>query len=114
MVFASWGADYPDPDVWFGPLFRTGGSQNLLQYSNPEADTLMDQAAVELDNDARIALYEDIQRIVIEEDAAVAPLEHQGVFHLVQPLVRRWRLHPLDAQIPGDYGYARVYIAAAD
>lgn len=111
MAFSGWGADYPDPDNWIPSQFRSDASLNQYGYSNPEVDRLIDQAAAELDNDARIQLYEDAQRIILVDDTAIAPLEVNAIFHLVKSNVKGWRQHPLDAQIPGDYSYGRVYIS---
>jgi oligopeptide transport system substrate-binding protein len=112
MVFGGWGADYPDPDNWLQAQFLTGSSLNQYKYSNPEVDELLNQAAVELDNDARIALYEEAQRIILVDDAGIAPVFHRGIFHLVKPHVKGWQIHPLDAGIVGDYSFPRTYIAA--
>jgi oligopeptide transport system substrate-binding protein len=112
MVFGGWGADYPDPDNWIVGQFLTGSSLNQYQYSNPAVDELINQATVELDNDARIALYQEAQRIILVDDAGIAPVFHRGIFHLVKPYVKGWQIHPLDAGIAGDYSFPRVYIAA--
>lgn len=111
LALAGWGADYPDPDNWLPAQFGTDASLNQYNYSNPEVDALFDQAAVELDNDKRIALYEQAETIIIEQDSGIIPLSYTATFHLKKPRVKGWRQHPLDAQIPGDYGYARVYIS---
>jgi peptide/nickel transport system substrate-binding protein len=39
---------------------------NGSRWSSPETDALMDQAAVELDFDRRKALYDEMQRLVVE------------------------------------------------
>jgi oligopeptide transport system substrate-binding protein len=111
MAFGGWGADYPDPDNWLPAQFGTGASLNVYGYSNAEVDRLLAEAASELDTEQRIGLYQQAQQIIIARDAAVAPLDHDAIFHLVKPSVKGWRLSPLDAQIPGDFGYARVYIS---
>lgn len=110
LALGGWGADYPDPDNWLPQQFGTGASLNVYNYSNPAVDDLFERAAAELDNDARIALYEEAETIILEEDAGIIPLSYSAVFHLVKPRVKGWRQSPLDATIPGDYNYARVYI----
>jgi oligopeptide transport system substrate-binding protein len=111
MNLGGWAADYPDPDNWLPGQFGTDASGNQYLYSNPEVDALFEQAAVEMDNEKRIDLYEQAQKIIFQDDAGIAPLEHVATFHLVKPNVKGWQLHPMDAQIPGDFSYARVYIA---
>jgi oligopeptide transport system substrate-binding protein len=111
MAYSGWGADYPDPDNWIPAHFHSEASLNHYEYVNAEVDRLIEEAAAELDNEARIQLYQDAQRIILVDDAAIAPLEVDAVFHLVKPYVEGFRRHPLDAQIVGDYSYARMYVS---
>lgn len=62
----SFGAAVQDP-FFLGNVARTGSSQNITQYSNPEVDALIDQASAEMDPDARLALFTEIDRIFSSE-----------------------------------------------
>lgn len=69
----AWQADYPDPHTFVDVLFRTGSSINNTNYSNPEVDTLLEQANVEADPVRRIKLYQQAEEMIVE-DAAWLPL----------------------------------------
>jgi peptide/nickel transport system substrate-binding protein len=71
-LFASTNAGSPDPDDYFYRAFRTGGSTNVFKYSNPEIDTLLDNARATIDTGARKAAYAKVQRIL----ACEGPIAH--------------------------------------
>lgn len=58
-------------------FIRTGAGQNDGRYSNPEVDRLLDAARMELDVERRRALYADVMRIAIAEDASRIYLWHR-------------------------------------
>lgn len=66
-----------DPDGNTFQFMRTGAGQNEGRYSNPETDRLLDAARIELDVERRRALYADIMRIAIAEDASRIYLWHR-------------------------------------
>jgi peptide/nickel transport system substrate-binding protein/oligopeptide transport system substrate-binding protein len=68
-----WIADYPIMDNFLYPLFKTGSADNFSFYSNPDVDAMLDEARTTVDDDARIALYQEVERIV-GEDAVVIPM----------------------------------------
>jgi peptide/nickel transport system substrate-binding protein len=53
--------------------FRTGGTQNSVGYSNPRVDQLLEQGAVEQDDARRKAIYDEMQRVLLD-DLPVLPL----------------------------------------
>ena len=69
----AWQADYPDPHTFVDVLFRTGSSINNTNYSNSEVDDLLRQANVEADPVRRIELYQEAEKMIVE-DAAWLPL----------------------------------------
>jgi peptide/nickel transport system substrate-binding protein len=71
-LFASTNAGSADPDDYFYRTFRTGGSTNVFRYANPEIDTLLDRARATLDQGARRAAYEQVQRTL----ACDGPIVH--------------------------------------
>ena len=89
-----WIADYPDPQDFTDILFRTGAQSNTGNYSNPQLDSLMDKAAVEADPGARLRMYQDIERIIIE-DAPILPLYFNRNYTLVKPYVKDYVRSPL-------------------
>jgi peptide/nickel transport system substrate-binding protein/oligopeptide transport system substrate-binding protein len=68
-----WIADYPIMDNFLYPLFKTGSSDNYSFYANSEVDSMLDEARTTVDADARVALYQDVEKIV-GDDAAVIPM----------------------------------------
>jgi peptide/nickel transport system substrate-binding protein len=61
---------FPDPNG-LSRLVKSPGRWN--HYGNPKLDTLLDQADATMDADRRMALLQEIQKIVLE-DAAIIPL----------------------------------------
>jgi peptide/nickel transport system substrate-binding protein len=75
-----WWPDYPDPVSWFFNLFRTEKEPffNLSYYSNPDLDSMIDEASVvsATDRDEATQMYEQMQQILVE-DAPAIPLYTQ-------------------------------------
>ncbi len=90
----TWVADFPDPETFLWNLFATGSPDNYSDYSNPEFDTLLDQAAATFDADERAALYADAEAVLIA-DNAVIPLAHDVRFTLMKPWVKGLVTTPL-------------------
>jgi oligopeptide transport system substrate-binding protein len=91
MFALAWIADYPDPHNFLDVLFYTGSENNAFEYSNPDLDALLDNAAVEQDNAARLAMYQQAEQIVLD-DAPCIPLWHGANYILVRPYVRNYEL----------------------
>lgn len=72
MVLGGWGPDYNDPNT-FLDLFVTDGGNNQTGFSNEEYDQLIADAAVELDSDKRMEMFDRVEEI-IWENAVVAPV----------------------------------------
>lgn len=105
---SGWGPDYQDP-MTFIDLFVTRSPQNKMGYSNPEFDALVESAKGELalDIPARWDAMAQAERILIEEDAAIAPIYQRGGMALQKPYVNDIVVHPFG----GDYSYKWVYIS---
>lgn len=89
-----WIADYPDPQNFLGTLFGTGEATNVAHYSNPALDDLLDRAAAEQDEQARLELYREAERLVVDE-APCLPLMYGSNHVLVRPYVSGYQLSPL-------------------
>ncbi len=109
FVLGGWGADYADPENWLPELFGTDAGLNQYKYSNPAVDDLLAQAAVELDNDTRLDLYDQAQTIIIDEDMGIAPLYVRIRNWLVKPWVEGIMTTGTDSN-PGDWFYTNVRI----
>jgi glutathione transport system substrate-binding protein len=70
-VFASWASPTLDAERQLGPVYRTKNwsptGANLGFYSNPKLDTLLDQAAAELDPVKQHTLYKEAQQIISDD-----------------------------------------------
>jgi peptide/nickel transport system substrate-binding protein len=69
-----WGTPTLDAETVYGPLFRSGS--NLSNYHNPDFDGMVDQAQTMMDEKKRLEIYHRINKLWIEEAAAV-PLYQQ-------------------------------------
>jgi peptide/nickel transport system substrate-binding protein len=69
-----WGTPTIDAETIYGPLFRTGA--NLTTYSNPDLDRLFDEAQTIMDEKKRLEQYHRINKLWVE-DAAAVPLYQQ-------------------------------------
>jgi len=94
VFFYGWVADYADPQDFLEILFRTDSANNVGHYSSPEADALLAQAAVEQDTEQRLALYRQVEQIMVT-DAACLPLWFGQNYILVNPRVEGYALSPL-------------------
>lgn len=72
IAIGNWSPDFADPymfmNYWFDSS-RGGLSGNRSFYSNPRVDELVRAAAVETDQAKREALYQEAQKIVVDEAA---------------------------------------------
>lgn len=97
--FTGWNIDYPDPSDFLEPIFSSKSimeeeSQNHAFYRNPKLDALLERAHDELDGDARLGMYREAERIVVD-DAPWAFESYPLRFELTQPYVRDYRAHPI-------------------
>lgn len=82
-----WAADYLDPQDFLSMMLRTGAQENQVGYSNPEFDKLCDEADSEEDHNKRMALYQQAQRIAVD-DAPWVCLYHLPDVELQKPYLR--------------------------
>ena len=94
MFTLGWIADYPDPHNFLDVLFYTGAENNAFEYSNPDLDALLDEAAVEEEEDLRLEMYRQAEQIVVE-DVPCLPLWHGVNSILVRPRVTGYELNLL-------------------
>ncbi|MRS03652.1 peptide ABC transporter substrate-binding protein, partial [bacterium] len=94
VTTTGWCADYPDPENFADVLFHTGAEMNKGNYSNPELDRLLEQARVEPDVAKRIDLYQQAEKIIVE-DAPLLFLFHSGDFDLVKPYIQGYIVSPV-------------------
>lgn len=69
-----WTLDYPTWDNALRPLFHSAGEANYGRYRRRDVDRLLDRAAGLADEDAREALYQRAESLVVGRDQAVIPI----------------------------------------
>lgn len=96
ISLSSWGPDYSDPMTYLD-MWVEGGSANRMDYHNPKLDELVSQARVETDLAKRFDIMLNIEKILLEEDAAIAPLYQDGSAILMRDKIKNLIVHPTGA-----------------
>ncbi|MGH2317265.1 peptide ABC transporter substrate-binding protein [Planococcus sp. SE5232] len=111
LLHTGWGPDYLDP-MTFLDLFVTDSPLNLMSYSNEEYDALIESAKGELAQDpvARWEAMAEAERILLEEDVAIAPIFQMGTMSLKKPYVKNIVKHPFGS----DYSLKWTYISGKE
>jgi len=86
MFDSGWSADYPHPQDFLDLLFASNTENNFGDYNNPAVDDLLVKAGTEQDNTTSLALYQQVEQLVMT-DAAVLPLWFGKNYTLVKPNV---------------------------
>ncbi|MFC7061102.1 peptide ABC transporter substrate-binding protein [Halobacillus seohaensis] len=86
---ATWGPDYVDPNTYMD-MYLTGGQNNNMNYSSDEYDQLIEQAGSEYaqDPEKRFENFLEAERLLLEEDAAVAPIYQDSKAQLFRPSIK--------------------------
>lgn len=87
LSLGTWGPDYADPMTYID-MWVTGGSANRMKYSNPKYDELVQQAKVNTDLEKRFQQMVELEKILIEEDVAIAPMYQEGLAILQKEFVK--------------------------
>ncbi|MFF3193369.1 peptide ABC transporter substrate-binding protein [Streptomyces sp. SCPE 10] len=74
---AGWQMDYPLIQNFLQPLYYTGASSNDGKWSDPRFDRLVDRANAETDRAASIRLFQEAEKVVRDNMAAI-PLWYQN------------------------------------
>ncbi|MEJ7588953.1 MAG: ABC transporter substrate-binding protein [Ferruginibacter sp.] len=79
----SWIADYPDAENYLSVFYgKNPAPPNYTRYENDQYDALYEQAISEKNDTIRYGLYQQMDRLIIE-DAPVVPLWYDMAIHLV-------------------------------
>lgn len=62
-----WSADYPSIENFLNPLYRTGGSANDGEYSNPQVDALLTQGDAAPSAEEGFAAYQEAERLILQD-----------------------------------------------
>ena len=103
MHLARWVADFPDPENFMG-LFKSNSGNNSLGIKSEGFDQRVDRAVQTDDRGQRKNLYDEAQRVLLEEEVAMAPLYVNAQNHLRDP-----NLGGLEFNAMGDLFLGPVY-----
>lgn len=96
MAWSAWTMDIPDPDQWTSfAVDPDGGSHSAFTYySNPDVIALNREAAVEVDDTKRAALYADLQK-QLSKDAFLAYLFYSPYVYATTDKIDGFHVTPL-------------------
>ncbi|MFM7672869.1 MAG: ABC transporter substrate-binding protein [Bacteroidota bacterium] len=85
---ACWIADYPEAENYLSVFYsKNPAPPNYTRFQNKRFDEIFEQAIQEVDDSLRYGLYQEADRIIVDE-APVVPLWYDRVIRLVRPGVR--------------------------
>ena len=105
LSLSTWGPDYSDPMTYLD-MWVEGGSANRMDYVNSDLDALVDQARTETDPSVRYPILLEIEKVLLEQDAAIAPLYQSGEALLERSKIKGLVEHPSGP----DYSFKWTYI----
>jgi oligopeptide transport system substrate-binding protein len=86
---SGWCQDYPDANNFDRDVFRSDSSQNDPNFNSPEFDSLVDQARLMTDNDARRELYAQAEDILSRDVVGVINIYWYTAVQMAKPYVER-------------------------
>jgi peptide/nickel transport system substrate-binding protein len=92
-----WGSDFPDAAGNLLPLFMSTNvppQNNHFYYNNPEVDRLLNESESELDEEARLEMLKQVQKIISDDQPAIF-LEHFKWFLPMSTTLTGYTLSPL-------------------
>jgi oligopeptide transport system substrate-binding protein len=105
ISLSSWGPDYSDPMTYLD-MWLKDGSANRMDYFNPKLDALVTEARKETDLSKRYEMLLELEKILLEEDAAIAPLYQEGESILIRSKIKDVLVHPTGAEF--SYKWASI------
>ncbi len=93
-----WCADFPDSANWLRGVFRSDSDQNYAMFADEAFDNAVDEASVISDPATREQLYNDAERILVDEATAIAPLYYYTYVRLYKP----WLTNVVISPVTGD------------
>ncbi len=93
LFLLGWGADFPDPNN-FMDLFISASGNNHTGFASRQFDTLIDLASRTYDEAERIRIYNEAQKILLEDEVAIIPM-FWGVSALLKKPNVKMNFNPL-------------------
>ncbi len=95
IFLLSWSADYPDPDNFLSVFLSMAGN-NRTKWKNSEYDAKVLLGRYNQNQKARAILYDEAQRLLVEEDMAVLPLYNEPILALINPRIKNLKINALN------------------
>lgn len=93
-----WCADFPDAANWLIGVFRSNSDQNYAMFNSPEFDAAVDEADSIDDQARREELYNQAERILVDDVTAIAPIYYYTYVRLYKP----WLTNVVISPVTGD------------
>ncbi len=90
VITSAWSADYPDPDNFL----RIGALEAMKAWENHDFEELVESARRSINQEERIGMYIEAQRILIDE-VPLFPLTYNRGHALIKPWVSHYPLTPM-------------------
>jgi oligopeptide transport system substrate-binding protein len=90
-----WFVDYPDADSYMG-VFLSDSGNNHTRWKNARYDRLIQQAVVTAAPMERQKLYNEAQKILLEQDTVVIPIYVAEKTYMVKPYVHHLSINALN------------------
>jgi oligopeptide transport system substrate-binding protein len=100
-----WQQDYPDPENWMLGLWDTDGTLNNSNCSNPEIDSLLEQAEFNTNDEERIGQYRQANEILVTTVCGIYVWYHVPDHYLISRQVAGMRenITGQDGVLAGDW-----------
>ena len=90
IFLSAWYSDYNDP-LDFLNIMKTGVYKSYGLYSNPEYDAMIDSLTGVQDSAERLATYENMEKLLLLDDCACAPIYYSDKHYYHQNWVKDFR-----------------------
>jgi oligopeptide transport system substrate-binding protein len=105
LCLSGWVGDYNDPQT-FLDMFVTDGGNNLTGWSNPTYDQMLATSEATPDPAKRMQILQDMEKILIDDDAPIAPIYNYVGMSLYHPD----QLAGFEANFVDDHRWGEFYI----
>lgn len=87
LCFLAWNGDYNDP-MTFLDMWESTNENNYAGYNSPEYDGLLKSLSNINDTAKRLDVYKKLENMLIQQDAAIAPVYYSDTRRFVQNYVK--------------------------
>jgi oligopeptide transport system substrate-binding protein len=84
LALLGWSVDYPDPDGILRVLFHGASPANGFGWRNDHYDDLVEQAATSTDQQVRLSLYHQADKLLVRDETAIVPLYYRREYALLR------------------------------